>query len=122
MHQQLSITGYVGRKPELKYTQAGVAVTNINVAVNKKWSDEAGVKHEKTTWFRVSCWRRTAEVVAQYIDKGSLVQVLGDDVQASTWEDDQGNIHATIEVTAKNVIFLSTNRTGETEPAADIPI
>lgn len=122
MHQQLNLTGYVGRKPELKYTQTGVAVCNINVAVNKKWTDETGVKHEKTTWFRVACWRRQAEVVAQYVNKGDLVQVLGDDVKASTWEDNQGNVQATIECTAQSVIFLSTNRTGETEPANDIPI
>lgn len=122
MHQQLSIIGYVGRKPELRYTQAGVAVTSINIAVNKKWTAEDGTKSERTTWFRVSCWRRTAEVVAQYVDKGSLVHVLADDVKASTWTGDDGEVHATIEANAQSVNFLSTSRTGETSQRDELPI
>lgn len=120
MHQKLAIIGYVGRKPELQYTQAGVAVTSINVAVNKSWVDEDGVKQERTTWFRVSAWRRLAEVVAQYVDKGSLVHVVADDIQTSLWKGDDGEMHATLECTAKEINFL--NRVGETPPAQELPI
>lgn len=112
MHQQLSIIGNVGRDPELRYTQQGVAVTSINVAVNKKWKNDAGEQQEQTTWFRVSCWRRTAEVVAEYVKRGSLVHIIADDVKANVYTDREGNARASLDCTAQTVTFLNTPRSG----------
>ena len=70
-YQQLIIVGNVGRDPELRYVGSGVAVTDISVAVMKKWTDAQGNKQETTTWYKVVCWRKTAEIVAQYVRKGN---------------------------------------------------
>lgn len=117
MHAQLTIIGNVGRTPELRYTNDGIAVTSINVAVNKKWTNADNEKQEKTTWYRVSCWRRTAEVVAQYVKKGNLVHVIADDLKATAYTDDAGNVRASLDCTAQTVTFLSSPRTDETPPA-----
>lgn len=121
-HQQLMITGNVGNDPQLRYMQDGTAVTSLNIAVNKKWTDTEGNKKEKTTWFSISVWRKQAEVVVQYVKKGSKVQVIANDVEARTWTDGNGETHAGIQAQAREVIFLDT-RTGEsTTDDNEIPV
>ena len=106
MYQQLIVVGRVGQTPELRYSQGGVAVCNLSVAVNEKWTDKAtDEKREKTTWFRVTCWRGLAETVNQYVTKGMLVMVIGT-ITASAWMKDD-TPQATLELTAQTVKFLS---------------
>jgi len=106
MYQQLIVVGRVGQAPELRYSQGGVAVCNLSVAVNEKWTDKAtDEKREKTTWFRVTCWRGLAETVNQYVTKGMLVMVIGT-ITASAWMKDD-TPQATLELTAQTVKFLS---------------
>lgn len=107
MFQQTLIIGNVGRDPELRQTSAGVAVCNFSVAVNRRWTDrETGEVQERTTWFRVTAWRRQAEVCAEYVRKGMRVMVEGD-ATASAWVDAEGQARATLELNARDVKFLS---------------
>jgi len=106
MYQQTTIVGNVGQAPELRYSQGGVAACNFSVAVNEKWTDKTiDEKREKTTWFRVTCWRGLAETVNQYVTKGMLVMVIGT-ITASAWMKDD-TPQATLELTAQTVKFLS---------------
>jgi len=106
MYQQITIVGNVGQAPELRYSQGGVAVCNFSVAVNEKWTvKDTNEKREKTTWFRVACWRGLAETVNQYVTKGTLVMVIGT-IDASTWMKDDAP-QATLDLTAQTVKFLS---------------
>jgi single-strand DNA-binding protein len=95
------IIGNVGGAPEAKYTASGKAVTTFSVAVNKKWGDK-----ETTTWFRVSAWEKLGEICAQYITSGKLVMVEGE-VGASAWTAQSGDARASLELTARDVRFLS---------------
>ncbi len=61
--QQTIIVGNVGRTEELKYLQSGVAVFNFTVAVNSE-TGSGDNRQERTTWFRVACWRQLAENMA----------------------------------------------------------
>ena len=107
MYQYTVIVGNVGRDPEMKYTQGGVAVCNFSVAVNRRWTDKnTNEQREKTTWFKVACWRGLAETVNQYVYKGMRVLVTGE-VDASAWTDNDGNPRASLEITARDVKFLS---------------
>jgi len=105
-YQKLTIVGYAAERPELKYTSEGTAVCNISVAVNKKWTDSNGTQREQVTWYRVACWRKQAEIVAQYVTKGKLVLVEADTIKASGYTDRSGNVQASLEVTASTVRFL----------------
>ena len=106
MYQQITIVGNVGQAPELRYSQGGVAVCNFSVTVNEKWTvKDTNEKREKTTWFRVACWRGLAETVNQYVTKGTLVMVIGT-IDASTWMKDDAP-QATLDLTAQTVKFLS---------------
>ena len=77
MYQQLTIVGYLGRDPEMRFTGSGTPVTSLDVAVTRTWTNDQGVKQEETTWFRVTAWNKQAETCAQYLKKGSQVLVTG---------------------------------------------
>ena len=82
MYQKTVVIGHLGKDPEMRYTPSGVPVTSFNIATTRKWANANGEQQEKTTWFRVTCWRKTAEIAAQYLQKGRLVLVEGD-IEAS---------------------------------------
>lgn len=107
MYQYTVIVGNVGRDPELRYTTSGSAVCDFSVAVNRRWTGQDGQMNEKTTWFRVTCWRKLAETVNQYVTKGRQVLVTGE-VDASAWVGDDGEARATLEITARDVKFLGS--------------
>lgn len=116
MYQQTTIVGNLGQDPEMRFTPSGVPVTNFTVAVNERWTSEDGPQ-ERTTWYRVTCWRRLAETTNQYLTKGRQVMAIGR-VEASAWLDRDGEARATLELTAREVKFLGANG-GAAESAAD---
>jgi len=110
-YQYTIIIGNVGRDPEMKYTQAGVAVCDFSVAVSKSWTDKTtNEKREKTTWFRVTAWRGLAETVNTYVHKGMQIMVTGE-VNVSAYTGNDGEAKASLELTANDIQFLS--RKGE---------
>ena len=115
---QLTIVGNLGGDPEMRFLEDGTPVTTFSVAVNRRWTDrESGEQREKTWWFRVTAWRRQAEVCNQYLEKGKQVLVQGE-VSASAWQTDEGEARASLEVTARNVRFLGQNGSGNGAPPA----
>jgi len=116
------IVGHLGRDPEMRYTPDGTPVTNFSVASTRKWNNPDGTKGEETIWFRVTVWRRQAETAAQYLHKGSLVLVegrLNPDKNGGprVWTGQDGQPHASFEVTAETIRFLSGR--GEGEPGTE---
>ena len=77
MYQKFIILGNLGSDPEMRYMPNGTAVTNFSVAVNRKWTDGDGEKHEETMWVRVSAFGKRAEVVNEWLEKGRQVLVEG---------------------------------------------
>lgn len=106
MYQQITIIGRLGADPELRYTPAGVPVCSFNVATDKTWNNDQGVKQQETTWHRVTVWRKHGEVCAQYLSKGKMVLVTGS-VKAHGFTNRDGVIAASLEITADQVKFLS---------------
>lgn len=125
MYQKLIIIGNLGRDPEMRYTPSGQAVTNFNVATNRKYTTSDGNQVEETTWFRVSTWGKTAEVCNQYLKKGSKVLVEGrlnpdpDSGGPKIWTRQDGTSAASFELTANQVRFLSTRVEDEGAYTAD---
>jgi single-strand DNA-binding protein len=110
-YQYTIIIGNVGRDPELRYTQSGVAVADFSVAVSRRWTDRnTNESREETTWFRVTAWRGLAETVQQYVHKGMQVMVTGR-VTASAYIANDGEARASLDLTAQDIQFLG--RRGE---------
>ncbi len=112
MYQLLTIIGRLGADPELRYTPAGVPVCSFNVATDRAWNNDQGQKQTETTWHRVTVWRKRAEVCAQYLIKGKMVLVTGS-VKASGFTNRDGQISASLEVTADQVTFLISSGAAE---------
>lgn len=108
MYQQITLIGNLGRDPEMRYTASGVPVTSFSIAVSRAWTSSDGQRQEKTTWFRITAWRRLAETCNQYLTKGQRVLVVGEVEEPNAWTDQQGNARAGLEVTAQVVRFLNT--------------
>jgi single-strand DNA-binding protein len=107
MYQRLIIIGRLGRDPEMRYTQDGTPVTSFSVATDRRWTDQSGQQQEKTTWFRVSAWRKQAEICNQYLTKGRLVMVEGELSEPKPYQKKDGTYAASLDVRAINVKFLS---------------
>ena len=106
MYQQLTLVGNLGNDPEMRYTSGGVPVASFSLAVSRSWVGQDGQRQEKTTWFRVTAWRKLAETVTQYLSKGRQVLVIGEIEEARTYTDRDGNTRAALEVTATVVRFI----------------
>ena len=80
------LLGNLGADPEIRYTAGGDAVATISVATSSSWNDkQSGEKREKTEWHRVVFFRRLAEVVGEYLKKGSSIYVEGQ-LQTNSYE------------------------------------
>ena len=71
------LVGNLGRDPEIKYTQSNVPLATFRVATTENWKDQNGEWQERTEWHRVVIRGKLAEVVKQYLHKGSKVYVEG---------------------------------------------
>jgi single-strand DNA-binding protein len=74
---RVQIIGYLGRDPETRFTPSGKKVTQMRVAVSRRWRDADGEAQERTDWFNVEAWGRLAEICGEYLRKGSLVYLEG---------------------------------------------
>ena len=112
MFHKTVIVGNLGNDPELRQTQTGISVTSFSVAVNERWNDSDGNKQEKTTWYRVTCWRGLAETCAKYLTKGRQVLVEGNMQEPTVWVDKNSENRASLELTARTVQFLGSANGG----------
>src|SRR5215471_15261673 len=102
---KITIVGYLGRDPELRYTPQGTAVCNLSVATTEKRRNARGETEEHTIWFRVSAWGRQAEVAAEYLAKGRQIYVEGR-LRLEEYTDSEGNPRTSAEVNASDIHFL----------------
>ena len=113
---EIILVGNVGRDPELRFTQSGAAVCDFSLAVNRRrkqgeeWIDE-------TTWFKITVWGQQAETVNKFVQKGKQVLVASDRIEASAYEARDGELRASLDVTAKTVRFLGGK--GDSQPEQD---
>jgi single-strand DNA-binding protein len=108
------LVGHLGQDPEVKYMPSGTAVANISIATTESWKDKGtGEKQEKTEWHRVVFFARLAEVVGEYLRKGSQIYVEGR-LQTRKWQDKNGQERQTTEIIAGEMQMLG-GRTGNSE-------
>lgn len=100
------LLGHVGQDPEMKYTSGGVAVVHFSIATNESWKDETGKLVEKTTWHNCTAWRKLAEIISEYVKKGSKIYVEGK-IENSTYEKD-GVKHYSSKVIVDEMLMLDS--------------
>lgn len=103
---RVMIIGHLGQDPEVKYLPSGAAVCNISVATSESWKDkQTGEAQEKTEWHRISAFGKLAEIMGEYLKKGSQVYIEGS-IQTRKWQDKDGNERYTTEIKARDMQML----------------
>ena len=107
------LVGNLGKDPEMKYTASGAAVCNITVATSESWNDkQTGEKVEKTEWHRVVSFQRLAEIMGEWLRKGSQVYIEGK-LQTRKWQDQNGQDRYTTEIVANQMQMLGSKAGGD---------
>ena len=111
------LVGNLGKDPEMRYMPSGEAIANFSVATSENWTDKtSGDKKEATEWHRVVFFGRTAEVIGQYVKKGSKIYVEGR-LQTRKWQDKEGQERYTTEV--RGDVMRMLDRRGESSGPMD---
>lgn len=126
MYQKLIFVGNLGRDPEMRFMQDGTAVTTLNVASSRRFTDRNGQNREETIWFRVSVWGKQAEVCNEYLQKGRQVLVEGrlradENGNPRIWTRQDGTPGASFEVTAQTVRFLGSREAADFSAGVEGP-
>ncbi len=107
---RVELVGRLTTKPELRYTGSNVPFTRFTVAVNRTFSNQNGER--ETDFINCVIWRKQAENVCNYLNKGSLVSVEGR-IQTGSYDDKDGNKRYTTDVVADSVQFLESKAQSE---------
>jgi len=112
------LIGNLGGDPEVRYMPSGSAVANITLATSESWKDrETGEQTERTEWHKVAFFGRLAEIVGEYLRKGSQVYVEGR-LRTRKWQDRDGNDRYTTEVIADQMQMLGGRGQSSGRPVA----
>jgi single-strand DNA-binding protein len=110
------LVGNVGKDPEVRYSQSGTPVANFSVATNERFKDRNGGWQDRTEWHNIVAWQRLAEIVGEYVAKGSKVYVEGK-LQTTSWEDRQsGDRKYRTQVVARDLVLLGSVTNGTSDP------
>ena len=125
---KVMLIGNLGRDPEIRYTQNGMAVANLTLATSEVWKDkQSGENQERTEWHRIVMYQRLAEIAGEYLRKGAKIFIEGR-LQTRKWQDKtSGQDRYTTEIVADAMQMLdgkggnaSEHSTIEKKPAATI--
>ena len=110
------LLGNLGADPETRYTASGSAVTNIRLATTDSWRDkQSGERQERTEWHRVVFFNRLAEVVAEYLRKGSQCYIEGR-LQTRKWQGQDGQDRYSTEIVANEMQMVGGRGGGAPPP------
>ncbi|MGE5314937.1 MAG: single-stranded DNA-binding protein [Acidobacteriota bacterium] len=103
---KVMLIGNLGKDPELKYTNSGVAVATFSVATPDSWKDQDGNMQERTEWHNIVAWRKLAEICGEYLKKGKKVYIEGK-IQTRSYEKDGVKKYIT-EIVADQLVMLDS--------------
>jgi single-strand DNA-binding protein len=114
------LVGNVGQDPEVKYTASGVPVAKLSLATNERFKDRNDAWQDRTEWHSLVAWQRLAEIVGEYVRKGSKLYIEGK-LQASSWEAKQsGERKYRTEIVARDIVLLGSQDNGQ-EGGGEMP-
>lgn len=128
---KVTLIGYLGHSPEIRYTNSGDPVAHLSLATTETWKDKAtGEKKEATEWHRVVLYRKLGEIAGQYLKRGSHVYIEGK-LQTRKWTGKDGGERTAVEIVGDDLRMLGGRREeggehrdgdGEQHEAASSPV
>lgn len=116
------LIGNLGKDPEVRYLDNGIAVANFSLATTENYKNKEGERVSQTEWHNIVLWRGLAEVAEKWLKKGASVYVEGK-IRTRKWEDKDGNTRYSTEILGDNMTMLggkpSSENPVEVAPAKD---
>ena len=107
------LLGNLGKDPEVKYTQSGMAIARFSLATTERAKDKDGNWQDKTEWHNLVAFGRTAEVAGEYLKKGRTIYIEGA-LRTSSWDDkESGQKKYKTEVIVNDLVMVGGQRDGE---------
>ncbi len=103
-NNSFTLRGFVGNDAEIKTTTSGKTLAQFNLCVEERWQAH-GEQNSKKEWFRLTAWGRQAEIAAERIVKGTLVEVHGR-LENRNWSDGSGQKHYTTDLIVLEIVFI----------------
>ena len=110
---RVNLLGNITKDIELKETSSGVKYTRFSIAVKRNYKNEDG--EYETDFFNVIAWRKTAEIISEYFNKGSRIAISGK-LQMSKYTDKDGNDRTSTEIVAEEIDFIDKKEEKEDLP------
>ncbi len=117
------LIGNLGKDPEVRYLDSGVAVANFSLATTESYKNKEGERVSQTEWHNIVLWRGLAEIAEKWLKKGNSVYIEGK-IRTRKWEDKEGNTRYNTEILADNMTMLGKKEdssAGSTETAPSSP-
>jgi len=105
------LVGNLGKDPEIRHLRSGETVASTDLATTDKWKDKSGQVQERTEWHNLSFFGRQAEVVGQYLKKGSQIYVEGS-IRTEKWQDKEGKDRYTTKIVVNTMQMLGSRQGG----------
>lgn len=99
------LIGNLGKDPEVRHLEGGVAVARFPIATSESFKDKSGQKQERTEWHNIVVWRGLAEVAEKYLKKGNSVYIEGR-LRTNNYQDKDGIQRYSTEIVADNMTML----------------
>ncbi|NPU96524.1 MAG: single-stranded DNA-binding protein [Candidatus Omnitrophica bacterium] len=112
MINRVILIGRLVADPEMRYTQSGIPVVRMRLAVDRRFKNASGER--ETDFINLTAWRKQAELVGQYMKKGRLIAVEGS-LQVNKFQTKEGENRVTYEVVVDNIQFLDRGPAGRPE-------
>lgn len=107
------LIGNLGKDPEVRHLEGGVAVARFPLATSESYKDKNGERQEKTEWHNIVLWRGQAEVAEKYLKKGNSVAIEGK-IQTSKYTDKEGVERYSTEILGQSMTMLGSKNDGAT--------
>lgn len=117
------LVGRLGKDPEVRHIDSGVAVASFTLATSETYTRE-GQRYEQTEWHNIVLWRGLADIAGKYLNKGSMIYLEGK-LRTRSWDDKEGGKHYITEIVGDNMQMLSPkseNRPVSQETDVDLSI
>tara|TARA_B100001142_G_scaffold329851_1_gene394723 strand:- start:1152 stop:1565 length:414 start_codon:yes stop_codon:yes gene_type:complete len=112
------LVGNLGKDPEVRYLDNGVAVANFSLATTENYKNKQGERVSQTEWHNIVLWRGLAEVAEKYLKKGASVYIEGK-IKTRKWEDKDGNNRYSTEILGDNMTMLGGKPNTAEDNSAD---
>jgi len=107
LKNKVQLIGNIGQTPEIRTFDNGNKVANFTMATNEQFTNTKGEKITNTQWHNLVAWGKTAEIVENYIKKGTEIAIDGK-IQYETYDDKDGNKRYTTKIQVNEILMLGT--------------